>query len=247
MTFSKYHLLFPKDLTSRRYYSNTNPPKAFLPPHTSNQHHTMPSQRQAIHASSAPKPNGNYSHVVREGNTLHIGNQSKTNIPILTPISYSRSFCVYRELRNADLMWGKSWLDGWWSNYWWYRPGRYRSTNGSFDISFIHSSIHPLLLYLPSLIHHLLLFNLLPILTSPTPKHRAILNIKACLLAANSSLDKIVRRRIYLLKMSDFRKVDEIWAEYFEEPYPVSTCVQVSGLAKEGALVELEVVAQAWR
>ena len=38
MTFSKYHLLFPKDLTSRRYYSNTNPPKAFLPPHTSNRH-----------------------------------------------------------------------------------------------------------------------------------------------------------------------------------------------------------------
>ena len=47
------------------------------------------------------------------------------------------------------------------------------------------------------------------------------------------------------MKMSDFRKVDEIWAEYFEEPYPVSTCVQVSGLAKEDALVELEVVAQA--
>ena len=114
-------------------------------------------------------------------------------------------------------------------------------------LTFIHSFIHPLLLYLPSLI---------PLYTSsssytsshpniPHPKHRAILNIKACLLAANSSLDKIVRRRIYLMKMSDFRKVDEIWAEYFEEPYPVSTCVQVSGLAKEGALVELEVVAQA--
>lgn len=239
MTFSKYHLLFQKDLTSRRYYSNTNPPKAFLPPHTSNRHQIMPSQRQAIHASSAPKPNGNYSHVVREGNTLHIGNQSKTNIPILTPIPYSRSFCIYPESRNADLMWGKSWLDGWWPGYRWYRPGRYRSTNGSFDI---HSFIHPSPPPIPPPPHIPP-----PILTSPTPKHRAILNIKACLLAANSSLDKIVRRRIYLMKMSDFRRVDEIWAEYFEEPYPVSTCVQVSGLAKEGALVELEVVAQAWR
>ncbi|THZ91121.1 hypothetical protein D6C82_10120 [Aureobasidium pullulans] len=167
----------------------------------------MPSQRQAIHASSAPKPNGNYSHVVREGNTLHIAGW------------------MGDDPATGDIV-----------------PGGIEAQ--TVRLTFIHSFIHPLL-YLPSLIHHLLLLNLLPILTSPTPKHRAILNIKACLLAANSSLDKIVRRRIYLMKMSDFRKVDEIWAEYFEEPYPVSTCVQVSGLAKEGALVELEVVAQA--
>ncbi|THX77141.1 endoribonuclease L-PSP [Aureobasidium pullulans] len=129
----------------------------------------MPSQRQAIHASSAPKPNGNYSHVVREGNTLHIAGWMGDD-----PVT-------------GDIV-----------------PGGIEAQT-----------------------------------------HRAILNIKACLLAANSSLDKIVRRRIYIMKMSDFRRVDEIWAEYFEEPYPVSTCVQVSGLAKEGALVELEVVAQA--
>lgn len=79
-----------------------------------------------------------------------------------------------------------------------------------------------------------------------TPQtHRAIQNIKACLEAANSSLDKVVRRRIYIMNMKDFREVDRIWAEYFDEPYPVSTCVQVSGLAKDGALVELEVVAEA--
>ena len=63
--------------------------------------------------------------------------------------------------------------------------------------------------------------------------------------------------------MKEFRKVDAIWGKWFEEPYPVSTCVQVSmdmqeirlevwlideqisGLAKEGALVELEIVAEA--
>jgi 2-iminobutanoate/2-iminopropanoate deaminase len=72
----------------------------------------------------------------------------------------------------------------------------------------------------------------------------------------------VVRRRIYIIDMKEFRKVDEIWGKYFDEPYPVSTCVQVScrqrwgvgknadrvkigGLAKEGALVELEVVAEA--
>ncbi|THY12253.1 hypothetical protein D6D02_05281 [Aureobasidium pullulans] len=168
----------------------------------------MPSQRQAIHASSAPKPNGNYSHVVREGNTLHIAGW------------------MGDDPATGDIV-----------------PGGIEAQ--TVRLTFIHSFIHPSP-PIPTIPHpssppleHP------PILTSPTPKHRAILNIKACLLAANSSLDKIVRRRIYIMKMSDFRKVDEIWAEYFEEPYPVSTCVQVSGLAKEGALVELEVVAQA--
>ncbi|KAH0367400.1 hypothetical protein KCU65_g4755, partial [Aureobasidium melanogenum] len=129
----------------------------------------MPSQRQAVHASSAPKPNGNYSHVVREGNTLHVA--------------------------------------GWMGD---------DPTTGTI----VSGGITP-------------------------QTHQAIKNIKACLEAANSSLDKVVRRRIYIMNMKDFREVDKIWAEYFDEPYPVSTCVQVSGLAKEGALVELEVVAEA--
>ncbi|THW67873.1 hypothetical protein D6D19_09094 [Aureobasidium pullulans] len=172
----------------------------------------MPSQRQAIHASSAPKPNGNYSHVVREGNTLHIGGE--------------KAGWMGDDPVTGDIV-----------------PGGIEAQ--TVRLTFIHSSIpsytyHPSSPPIPPPPHIPP-----PILTSPTPKHRAILNIKACLLAANSSLDKIVRRRIYLMKMSDFRRVDEIWAEYFEEPYPVSTCVQVSGLAKEGALVELEVVAQA--
>lgn len=74
---------------------------------------------------------------------------------------------------------------------------------------------------------------------------QAILNIKACLEAAGSSLDMVVRRRIYIIDMKQFRQVDRIWAEYLEEPFPVSTCVGVTALAKEGALVEIEVVAEA--
>lgn len=45
--------------------------------------------------------------------------------------------------------------------------------------------------------------------------------------------------------MTQFREVDAVWAKYFKPPYPVSTCVQVGALAKEGALVELEVEAEA--
>lgn len=74
---------------------------------------------------------------------------------------------------------------------------------------------------------------------------QAINNIRACLEAAGSNLDKVVRRRIYIIDMREFRKVDRIWGEQLNEPFPVSTCVQIGGLAKEGALVELEVDAEA--
>jgi len=82
-------------------------------------------------------------------------------------------------------------------------------------------------------------------LTNISSQKQAIENIKACLEAAGSNLDKVVRRRIYILDMKLFRQVDAIWADYFEPPYPVSTCIGVTALAKEGALVELEVVAEA--
>lgn len=99
---------------------------------------------------------------------------------------------------------------------------------------------------------------------------QAIKNIASCLEAAGSRLEKVLQRRIYIIDMKQFRAVDRIWAEWVGEPFPVSTCVQVSlssspcpnwnergedggltrrflqisGLAKEGALVELEVVAE---
>lgn len=66
-------------------------------------------------------------------------------------------------------------------------------------------------------------------------------NIQACLEAAGSSLDKVTRRRIYMIDMSEFRIVDRIWGEWVKEPFPVSTCVGVTALAKEGARVEIEV------
>ncbi|KAE8337777.1 2-iminobutanoate/2-iminopropanoate deaminase [Aspergillus arachidicola] len=56
---------------------------------------------------------------------------------------------------------------------------------------------------------------------------RAILNIKACLEAAGSSLDKVLTRRIYIIPLEDFRKVTAVWDRYFDEPYPVSTCIGV--------------------
>ena len=39
------------------------------------------------------------------------------------------------------------------------------------------------------------------------------------------------------------RIVDEVWGRYVDEPHPVSTAIGVTDLAKEGALIEIEVAA----
>lgn len=54
-------------------------------------------------------------------------------------------------------------------------------------------------------------------------------------------MEKITRRRIYILDIKQVQDVDKIWAQWVSEPWPVSTCIGVTSLAKEGALVELEV------
>ncbi|KAK6384799.1 hypothetical protein LTS17_002362 [Exophiala oligosperma] len=73
---------------------------------------------------------------------------------------------------------------------------------------------------------------------------RVILNIRACLEACGLTFDNIISRRIYIIPMQDYKKVLGVWDKYFEEPYPVSTLIGVTSLAKEDALVEIEVVAE---
>lgn len=57
-----------------------------------------------------------------------------------------------------------------------------------------------------------------------------------------TDLSKVLRRRLYLINMKeDLKTVDRIWSEFVDHPYPVSTAIQVGALAKEGALIEIEV------
>jgi 2-iminobutanoate/2-iminopropanoate deaminase len=108
----------------------------------------MPSTRHAITASTAPTPNGNYSHCIRQ-----------------TPNSSTLHICGFM---GDDPSTGK--------------------VTGDIEAQTV----------------------------------QAIKNIKAVLEAAGSSLDKVVRRRIYIIDMTQFRVVDEVWGRWFEGPFPVS-------------------------
>ncbi len=67
-------------------------------------------------------------------------------------------------------------------------------------------------------------------------------NIKAVLIAAGSSLAKVVSASVYLADMDDFAKMNEIYAGYFVEPEPARAAVAVKTLPKNGR-VEISVIA----
>lgn len=71
--------------------------------------------------------------------------------------------------------------------------------------------------------------------------HRVFRNLSAVAAEAGTSLDAAVRATVFLVDFADFPKLNDIMAQYFREPYPSRTTVQVSALPK-GARVEVDVI-----
>jgi 2-iminobutanoate/2-iminopropanoate deaminase len=71
---------------------------------------------------------------------------------------------------------------------------------------------------------------------------QAILNLRAILQAAGSSLDAIAKTTIFLQDLEDFGAVNTVYAEFFGESAPARSTVQVARLPKDG-LVEIEAIA----
>jgi 2-iminobutanoate/2-iminopropanoate deaminase len=67
-------------------------------------------------------------------------------------------------------------------------------------------------------------------------------NIKAVLTANSMNFSHVVKTTIFILDMADFANVNEVYSQYFQEPYPARSTVAVSGLPK-GVRVEIEVLA----
>jgi len=71
---------------------------------------------------------------------------------------------------------------------------------------------------------------------------QALLNIKNILEEAGSSLPQVVKTTVYLRQMSDFARMNSIYAEFFQQDPPARTTVQVAALPKQAA-IEIEAVA----
>jgi 2-iminobutanoate/2-iminopropanoate deaminase len=72
--------------------------------------------------------------------------------------------------------------------------------------------------------------------------HRVLTNLKAVLEAAGSSMKDVVKTTLYLADIGDFVAVNEIYAQYFAQPFPARSAVQAAKLPK-GALVEIDAIA----
>ena len=72
----------------------------------------------------------------------------------------------------------------------------------------------------------------------------AIDNLRSVLQAGGSDLDKVLKTTVYLANIKDFPAVNEVYAQYFGEPFPARSCFAVKDLPL-GALIEIEAVALA--
>lgn len=70
---------------------------------------------------------------------------------------------------------------------------------------------------------------------------RVFENLTAVAEAAGGSLADIAKLNIFLTDLGNFATVNEIMAEYFQQPYPARAAVEVAGLPK-GAEVEMDAV-----
>ncbi|MBR0183031.1 MAG: RidA family protein [Bacteroidaceae bacterium] len=71
---------------------------------------------------------------------------------------------------------------------------------------------------------------------------QSLKNASAILQQAGTDMAHVVKTTVYLADIADFAAMNEVYATFFQEPYPARSAVAVKDLPK-GALVEIEVLA----
>lgn len=71
---------------------------------------------------------------------------------------------------------------------------------------------------------------------------QSLKNVKAIIEESGSNMSKVVKTVIFLQDINDFGAVNEVYASFFDEPYPARSCVEVGNVPK-GALCEIEAIA----
>ncbi len=66
-------------------------------------------------------------------------------------------------------------------------------------------------------------------------------NLKAVAEAAGGSLADVVKLNIFLTDMNNFPIINEVMANYFQEPYPARAAIGVASLPK-GSAVEMDAI-----
>lgn len=71
---------------------------------------------------------------------------------------------------------------------------------------------------------------------------QALTNARAILQAAGLDMKDVVKTTVLLANIADFAAMNEVYSEFFSEPYPARSAFAVKSVPK-GALVEIECIA----
>lgn len=67
-------------------------------------------------------------------------------------------------------------------------------------------------------------------------------NVKAILEEKGYSMNDVIKTTVFLSDMNNFSGMNEVYATFFQEPFPARAAVEVARLPKD-ALVEIEAIA----
>ena len=79
-----------------------------------------------------------------------------------------------------------------------------------------------------------------------TQTERVLANLEAVLRAANASWADVVKTTVYLMDLSDFPRVNEIYGHKLGGARPARSTVQVAALPR-GALIEIDAIVRVGR
>jgi len=71
---------------------------------------------------------------------------------------------------------------------------------------------------------------------------QSLTNLKNILSAEGLTMKNVIKTTVFLEDLADFAAVNEVYATFFEAPYPARSCVEVCAIPK-GAKVEIECIA----
>ena len=75
-----------------------------------------------------------------------------------------------------------------------------------------------------------------------TQTRRSLNNVKAILESEGYSMADVVKTTVLMADIGEFAAMNEVYAEFFTEPYPARAAFQVAALPKNGR-VEIEAIA----
>ena len=72
---------------------------------------------------------------------------------------------------------------------------------------------------------------------------QAFQNLNRALIAAGSSLERVVKVTIFVTDMEQFSHVVDLRRKYFSTPYPADSIVEIKALYTPEAMIEIEAIA----